>query len=132
MSEDTTQDGGGVPPPSGEEGATSAGTGGNPGDPAAADPIYDMCMNPGTLGPELCDCVVSGLDRTLTAGDRALYASVAAGYLDALGRGLGRADAWDAAVQAEAGRRGTSYPALLGATNAIGRTHREIQKGCGG
>ena len=100
--------------------------------PAAADPIYDICMKPGTHGPELCDCVVSGLDRALSSADRALYAAVAAGYLDGLASGLGRAAAWDAAVQAEAERRGTSYPALLGATNAIGETQREIQQRCGG
>ena len=100
--------------------------------PAAADPIYDMCMKPGTHGPELCDCVVSGLDRALSADDRALYAAVATAYLNGLGRGLDRAGAWDAAVQAEAGRRGTSYPALLGATNAIVETQREIQQRCGG
>ena len=99
---------------------------------AAADPIRDMCMKPGTYGPELCDCVVTGLDAELSPADRALYAAVAQGYLDGLGRGLARPDAWDAAVQAEAQRRGTAYPSLLGATNAIGRTHREIERRCGG
>lgn len=100
--------------------------------PAAADPLYDMCMKPGTHGPELCDCVVTGLDQGLSGADHALYSAIAAGYLDGLGRGLGRADAWDAAVQAEARRRGTSYPALLGAANAIGNTHRDIARRCGG
>lgn len=100
--------------------------------PAAADPIRDMCMKPGNFGPELCDCVVSGLDAQLSPADRDLYSAVAAGYLDSLAKGLGRADAWDAAVQAEAARRGTTYPALLGATNAIGKTHRDIARRCGG
>ena len=100
--------------------------------PAAADPLWDMCMKPGNHGPELCDCVVSGLGRELSGADHALYSAVASGYLDALARGLGRADAWDAAVQAEAKRRGTGYPTLLAATNAIGQTHRQITKRCGG
>ena len=100
--------------------------------PAAADPIWDMCMKPGDYGPELCDCVVSGLHTQLGPADRDLYSAVAAGYLDGLAKGLNRADAWDAAVQAEAARRGTTYPALLGTTNAIGKTHRDVARGCGG
>lgn len=100
--------------------------------PAAADPIWDMCMKPGNLGPERCDCVVSGLDAELGPADRGLYAAVAARYLDGLSGGLARAAAWDAAVAAEAQARGTTYPALLGTTNAIGNTHGEIARRCGG
>lgn len=100
--------------------------------PAAADPIYDMCIRPGKQGPEQCDCVTDGLGRALSSADHALYSAVARRYLERRGEGMATADAWDAAVQSEAMARNVGYVQLVARTDEIARRHREISEGCAG
>ena len=100
--------------------------------PAAADPVFDMCMKPGQYGPEQCDCVVTELKGEVSAENYALYSAVAGRYLQGLSGGLSRADAWDAGVAAEAEARQANFAGVLGTTNEIGKRHRDIAKRCGG
>lgn len=100
--------------------------------PAAAEPIYDMCIRPGSQGPEQCDCIVSGLGSVFAQADHILYTAIAERYLQRLDEGMGQADAWDAAIQSEAMARNVGYPGLKAEVDALAARYKQTSDRCRG
>lgn len=98
--------------------------------PAMADPLWDMCIGPGHLGPEQCDCITEGLRAELA--DPVLYEAVVARYLDNLGAGKAAADAWEMAVQRESAERQANYVTFAARIGQLADTHAAIRARCAG
>lgn len=99
---------------------------------AAANPVYDMCVHPGTYGKEQCDCAASRLLTAFSLAERELFGALSSAYLAQLDDGLGMADAWDGAVQAEARARSVGYVPLKARSDDLGERWTEILDRCGG
>ena len=95
---------------------------------ANADSVLDMCGK----SAKVCECAASQFKADVGDSSYALYQAVGAAYLANKATGMGRGDAWDAAVRGEAKNRGESFSGLLQQTNSLGKAHRKTIKGCTG
>lgn len=94
---------------------------------ALADSTTAMCGK----SEEVCLCASTQLRESVSANDYRMYENVGASYLAHKAKGMGMADAWDAAVKEEAARQGKDFSGLLKETNALGKMHRKAIKACG-
>jgi hypothetical protein len=93
---------------------------------AMADSVEDMC----TDSDKICACAAKQLKSEVGADDYGLYETIGAAYIANKAKGMALGDAWDAAVKAEAGKRGDGFTKTLTKTNSIGSTHRKAIKAC--
>ena len=91
-----------------------------------ADSVVDMCSD----SDKICTCAASKLKAEVGDKDYTLYEAIGAAYIANQSKGMGMGDAWDAAVKAEAGKRGSTFVNTLGTTNSIGKAHRKAIKSC--
>ena len=96
----------------------------------AQDAVFGMCKERDS--EEVCTCASEALMEKISDEDYAIYDAIGQDYLERMEAGESRADAWTAASQTEAGKRGISRTALMKRTNEIGKTHRAAIKDCGG
>lgn len=93
---------------------------------AGADSVIDMCSK----SANICECAASQFRKDAGDSSYGLYQEVGAAYIVNQAAGMGMGDAWDAAVRAEAKKRGESFSAVLKQTNALGKAHRKAIKNC--
>lgn len=93
---------------------------------ATADSVEDMCHK----SNKICACAAGQLKSDVGDDDYSLYEAVGAAYLANQASGMKMEEAWDAAVRAEASRRGVGFFDILGRTNAVGKAHRKAIKAC--
>lgn len=93
---------------------------------AGADSVIDMCSK----SAKICECAASQFRKDAGDSSYGLYQAVGAAYIVNQTAGMGMGDAWDAAVRAEAKKRGESFSAVLKQTNALGKAHRKAIKNC--
>lgn len=93
---------------------------------AAADSVDDMC----DMSDKICACATSKLKSEVSDEDYALYQAIGAAYISNQSQGMAMGDAWDAAVKAEAGKRGSTFTKILSKTNSIGNAHRKAIASC--
>ena len=79
---------------------------------------------------KICSCASSKLKAEVGDKDYGLYQAVGDAYIANKGKGMGPGDAWDAAVKAEANKRGSNFTRTLSKTNKLGNLHRKAIKTC--
>lgn len=95
---------------------------------ATADSVEDMCQQP----DEICVCAARQLKSEMGNDNYDLYETIGVAYIANKANGMNMGDAWDAAVKAEANKRGTGFAKTLKQTNAIGKAHRKAINSCSG
>jgi hypothetical protein len=95
---------------------------------ARADSVEDMCSD----SDKICACAASQLKSEVGDDDYNLYQAIGAAYIANQAQGMGMGDAWDAAVKAEANKRGSGFTKILSRTNSIGNAHRKAIESCTG
>jgi len=93
---------------------------------AMADSVKEMCGD----SDKNCTCAATKLRSEVGDDDYALYETIGAAYIDNQTKGMAMGDAWDAAVKAEAGKRGSTFTNILSKTNTIGNAHRKAISSC--
>jgi hypothetical protein len=96
---------------------------------AADDAITNMCLDSG-VSDVGCNCSTEKLTTMVTSEQLELYNEVGIEYRMLQQQGMGRGDAWDAAVKKAAQRRGVGTTTILKDTNAVGRAHSDAMKTC--
>ena len=91
-----------------------------------ADSVMDMCNK----SDKICSCAATKLKSEVGDKDYVLYETIGSAYNTNKNKGMGLADAWDAAVKAEADKRGGGFTKTLSKTNSIGSAHRSAIKSC--
>ncbi len=93
---------------------------------AMADSVKDMC-----LGPEkVCSCAAGKLKSEIGDTNYTLYEAIGAGYIANKLKGMSMENAWDAAVKAEANKRGSTYIKMLTKTNSYGSALNDATTKC--
>jgi hypothetical protein len=93
---------------------------------AMADSVEDMCSG----SDKICACAASKLKSEVGDDDYGLYEAIGTAYIANKAKGMGIGNAWDAAVKAEANKRGSSFVKTLSKTNSLGSAHRKAIKSC--
>ena len=93
---------------------------------ATADSVVGMCNK----SDKICSCAATKLKPEVGDKDYDLYETIGAAYIANKNKGMGPGDAWDAAVKAEADKRGGGFTKTLSKTNSIGTAHRSAIKSC--
>ena len=93
---------------------------------AMADSVVNMCSK----SDKICACAANKLKSEVGSDDYDLYETIGAVYITNKAKSMGPGDAWDAAVKAEAGKRGSTFTQTLSTTNSIGNAHRKAIKSC--
>ena len=93
---------------------------------AMADSVEDMCSG----SDKVCACAASKLKSEIGDDDYGLYEAIGTAYIANKAKGMGLGDAWDAAVKAEASKRGDGFTKTLSKTNSIGSAHSKAIKSC--
>ncbi|HEC27855.1 MAG TPA: hypothetical protein ENI67_10705 [Gammaproteobacteria bacterium] len=95
---------------------------------ALADSVKDMCLGP----DKVCTCAASKLKSEIGDEDYVLYEAIGTSYIANKSKGMSMEDAWDAAVKAEASKRGAGFIKTLNKTNSFGSELNNAIISCSG
>jgi hypothetical protein len=95
----------------------------------AQDGVQVLCV--ASFPEDACTCATKALAGAIDAADFALYDAIGLAFRDEYAARADYVAAWDAASASVGQAMGVSG-SLTSRTNAIGRTHRDAVRACGG